>query len=84
MKQARINALKAIIGKAINSVVIRERENADPRCQLLLVFDDGTAFEFFCSREMIVPSKGCIDDDILKSPGDGVDVARVEKGERPL
>jgi hypothetical protein len=40
----------------------------------LFAFDDGTAYEFFCS-EVIAPSKGVNwNDDIMRRPSDGEDI----------
>jgi hypothetical protein len=46
-----------ILGKTIRAVVIKEAEDS-PRSQLFLVFEDGTHFEFYCSRDTIHPAGG--------------------------
>ena len=48
-----------IIGKTISSVIIRERKSCNPRCQLLISFEEGGHFEFYCPDEMIKSAKGC-------------------------
>jgi hypothetical protein len=40
--------LQVILGKTIRAVVIRFGEN-NPKDQIFLVFDDGTAYEFYGS-----------------------------------
>jgi len=72
--------IEEMIGKTISSVILRERENGSPHCQLLISFEEGGNFEFYCMREMIFCAKGTWPWDALKKPfvdGDAIDVARI-------
>ena len=67
-----------IIGKTISSVIIRKRKSFNPRCQILISFEEGGHFEFYCPDEMIKSAKGMWSDDAFKKPsGDGIEVVRV-------
>jgi hypothetical protein len=74
----RISAVKEILGKTIQRVVVRVREEDIPRCQLLFGFEDGKSFEFF-SSDIITPIKGILSS--LEPTNDGVDLVdwKVEK-----
>ncbi|MDF1822252.1 MAG: hypothetical protein P1U64_11790 [Alcanivoracaceae bacterium] len=51
---------EALIGKRIEGAVLREHRDLRrrPRCQLILCFDDGTSFEFWCGEDEIHPAGG--------------------------
>ncbi|MCP4310201.1 MAG: hypothetical protein GY790_02975 [Bacteroidetes bacterium] len=59
-----------IIGKKITGIVIKQASNPgmSPRSQLHLTFEDGSAYEFYCDRDVIRPTAGVI-------PNRGVDQA---------
>ena len=61
-----------ILGKTINSVIVRERKECDPRCQLLIGFTDNTYFEFYCQDSLIAQTTGLLRGNLMAEPsGDG-------------
>jgi len=66
----RSNGVKGIVGKCIQRVIVRVREQDIPRCQLLLEFEDGTVYEFY-SSSVIVPTKGLYGDNTIMAPDHG-------------
>ena len=72
------NYVSEILGKTISSVILRERIKGNPRCQLLIGFEDGSNFEFYCSDDMIHNSNGLSPQDAFDKPcHDGIDVIRI-------
>ena len=67
-----------IIGKTINGVIIKKTKlNRSPHCQLFLVFDDGTSYEFYSDRP-IRPAGGIEQmdfDHVIRYMGDQMKVA---------
>lgn len=67
-----------IVGKTVSSVILRKRRSNNPRCQLLVSFEGGGYFEFYCPDDMIKPTRGiCSGDAFENPPSDGTDVIRV-------
>jgi hypothetical protein len=73
LRERRIVAPRAIVGKTIKRVLLRVRKEDCPRCQFLMEFDDKTTFEFF-SSEIITPAKSLSCDNSIMEPSDGTDI----------
>ena len=69
-------AISELMGMTISGIKIRVRKRAEPACQLIFQFTDGSEQEFYAESE-IKPAKGRREAGSYARTGDGEEVVKV-------